>query len=315
VTPDPLAYNLGLGHTATFYPIGYPVRVLTNSYDAIRAAEASWGAFTQQFHTDPLEIAVTISGDETAPPCEPVWRARDHLLMVVSDAANFAAADLDRGRASCFVTARAAARQEWFRFHFLDGLCYTMLTHLYVTSIHASSVARNGRGILLCGDSGMGKSSLAFGCMRSGWTFISDDAVFLVRGNGGRTCLGRPHHIRLRPAAEELFPEVRGVPAITSPNGKATVEVSTHGANTATHCEVAFVVLLDRRPDTTPQLEPVSPEYALPELLRALPQFRPDVRREHEQSLRRLLQAPGHRLTYSHLDDAISMLERLTEGP
>ena len=52
------------------------------------------------------------------------------------------------------------------------------------------------------------RALLAYACARAGWTYVSDDGAFLVRGRDDRYAIGDPHSIRFRPDAPELFPEL-----------------------------------------------------------------------------------------------------------
>jgi HPr kinase/phosphorylase len=49
------------------------------------------------------------------------------------------------------------------------------------TLVHATAVAWHGRGVLLCGASGSGKSSLALALMQQGWMLVGDDYVAVTR--------------------------------------------------------------------------------------------------------------------------------------
>jgi len=69
---------------------------------------------------------------------------------------------------------------------------------------HGACVARNGRGVLLSGPSGAGKTSLAYFCARNGWTYISDNESWLVRSQPG-LLLGNPHRIRFGTARASCF--------------------------------------------------------------------------------------------------------------
>lgn len=50
-----------------------------------------------------------------------------------------------------------------------------------VRTIHASCVELEGRGVLLCGDSGAGKTSLLVELLGRGARFLADDSVVLLR--------------------------------------------------------------------------------------------------------------------------------------
>jgi len=53
-----------------------------------------------------------------------------------------------------------------------------------VTTIHASAVAVEGRGLLILGPSGAGKSSLALALMAQGALLVADDRVLLDARDG-----------------------------------------------------------------------------------------------------------------------------------
>ena len=53
-------------------------------------------------------------------------------------------------------------------------------------SLHAAGLAsKDGTGLLLVGASASGKSTLAIGLIRAGWSYLSDDAVLLRHGSQG----------------------------------------------------------------------------------------------------------------------------------
>jgi serine kinase of HPr protein (carbohydrate metabolism regulator) len=97
-------------------------------------------------------------------------------------------------------------------------------------TVHASCVAIGGRGVLIAGSSGSGKSDLALRLIDRGATLVSDDYI-LVFPVGGRLMAGPPERIAGRM-------EVRGVGLIEI---AATEDVP-----------LCLVVDLERRPDRLP---------------------------------------------------------------
>ncbi|MEO1292182.1 MAG: HPr kinase/phosphatase C-terminal domain-containing protein [Pseudomonadota bacterium] len=65
------------------------------------------------------------------------------------------------------------------------------------TLVHASAVAWEGRGVLVMGASGSGKSSLCLGLMAMGATLVSDDQTFL-EASEGRIIARAPETLRGR---------------------------------------------------------------------------------------------------------------------
>ena len=58
-------------------------------------------------------------------------------------------------------------------------------------TLHASTVALDGRAVLICGPSGSGKSDLALRLLDRGFTLVSDDQT-IVRKDGGRLLASAP---------------------------------------------------------------------------------------------------------------------------
>jgi serine kinase of HPr protein (carbohydrate metabolism regulator) len=78
------------------------------------------------------------------------------------------------------------------------------------TTLHASCVAIDGRGVLLTGGSGSGKSDLALRLIDRGATLVGDDGI-LVEARDGRL------HARPGPNIEGQM-EVRGLGILTFPS-------------------------------------------------------------------------------------------------
>lgn len=72
-----------------------------------------------------------------------------------------------------------------------------------MTTIHASAVAVEGRGLLILGPSGAGKSALALALMGLGARLVADDRVVL-RADGDRLLADCPPAIRGRIEARGL---------------------------------------------------------------------------------------------------------------
>ena len=110
---------------------------------------------------------------------------------------------------------------------------------------------------MLLGDSGAGKSSLSYACARAGWTYIADDASFLLNGGGERIIVGNCHQVRFRPTAAELFPEIEELAITPRAAGKPSIEMpmaSMPHIVCAPTTHVDFLVFLNRRMGGPPEL-------------------------------------------------------------
>ncbi|HLK51615.1 MAG TPA: hypothetical protein VKT49_25920 [Bryobacteraceae bacterium] len=305
--------NVELPLSADYYPAGFPLHLSTNSRDVLESARESWGAWVWEFDRPPLRLRVAVQSEGSlAPPA--AFRRQGHLFCAISDADNFGVGDLRLLEACIFVSAQTVADHAWFRWFLLEPLVYVLLAQRYAIPVHAACVARQGSGVLLCGASGAGKSTLAFACGRAGWTFVSDDATWLLPEGEDPIGIGRFQQARFRPDAPTLFPELAAYSERVRPNGKLSLEVDLreipHIA-AAGKCAIEQLVMLDRRTGIPPRLEKIRAEQVVEALLQDGPGYGEDVDRLAEKTLRKLLRLPASRLHYERLDDALELLSRL----
>ncbi len=312
---DPMGYLTPLTISATFHPLGFPVLIQTNSAGVIQAAEESWGEEPPEFPDSPIQLRIVVGGGPAGMPPTPVFRAQWHLLAVAADASNFAVCDLDGGLAFCHLSEAAAQRRAWVRYHFIEAIVYTALTHRRLTALHAACLSRNGSGVMLCGPPGCGKTTLAWACARAGWTFLADDATYLLRAASDRVVLGMPRQLRLLDDAPRLFPELAGRAPVLDVNGQRRLEIpaAEWGLGTARRCQVEAVVFLERSETAAARLDPLPRREALARLRAEFPAYSPPVGEQHLASLGRLLEAPCFELVYSTPGAAVAVLESLTE--
>lgn len=317
---DPLLHEAELPLSRRYYPLGYPLLLETNSREILQIADDSWGEFAshpQDQSKTPFVLALGVDGDSLAIPPEPVFRSRRHLYQSVSGPRDFAVNDFSTGYGFGWFTPGALEDREFFRYFFLDAMGYAAVAESYLASVHAACVAQNGRGVLLCGNPGAGKSSLAYACGRRGWTFISDDAGHFVRGSNSAEVRGNPFRLRFRPPAVELFPELAAF-LEDSPRrrGDDSVNVKSAripGLSRAAHTQAHVIVFLNRQANGTPRLTPFPRQQAIENLERVICFGRDESRQAQRECLRNLRALPAWELTYSALDPAIDCLESLVQ--
>jgi hypothetical protein len=298
---------------ATFYPLGFPAVIRTNSEGVLKQYEEMWGKFTKQHDIEPLRAEVqVVESNTTACPPEPTHRYMQPLMMCVADTDNYSVVDLE----DCYtkiVISRAALRHRLYAQYFLLGTPACCVATRYTTPVHAGCVALDGRGVLLCGDSGAGKSTLAYACARAGWTFVSDDGSFLLNGGTRRLMAGDCHKVRFRPSAAQLFPEIAGLDITPRAAGKPSIELPTaqmtHIASAQT-ARVDFIVFLNRRTSSAPQLVPYRRDVARHFMRQTL--YGPaELLAVQYRAIERLLTAEVFELRYTDLDWAIDRLQTL----
>jgi len=315
---DPLLVSMHLHHSGEFYPYGFPAVIRSNSPLVISAAQESWGGWTKRFDEAAVEVRCMVAESAaTDRPPIPVFRAQGHLLTAVADRENYFCCDLQRGFGFAWVTQAAAEDAGYIRYHVLEALTTTLLETRHLASVHAACLVLDGHGVLLSGESGAGKSSLAYACARRGWTYCSDDASSLVRRGDGRTVIGTPDVFRFRSTAGELFPEFRGMKDSRRGNGKPTIEVRTSSLptiRTTAEANVDYVVFLDRGGDGTVQLRRVPASETSSRLYFCPWPAELAFTEEQRAAVERLAAAPAYELHYRDLDGAVDRLEQLVRG-
>jgi hypothetical protein len=306
-----------LPHRGVFYPLGYPVEIITNDTAVLEAAHESFGHSRLSHACEALQIQVGVShgGAPDCPP-EPTRREYNHLYSLVADVNNQALLDLRSCINFTWVTSAAVNSRIYFRYNFLEKAVYLLLGASVVTDLHAACVSKNGKGVLLVGDSGAGKSTLAYACARAGWTYTSDDTSYLINDSRVPRVIGHSHRARFRPSAKALFPELERFGLTPRLEGKFSIEVPISELpveNTATESTVEFIVYLNRIPSATRRLirlpNGTATERACRELYSA-----GEIRAKHERILEILSDIPTYELQYCDLSQGMLALDLLSRG-
>jgi predicted ABC-type transport system involved in lysophospholipase L1 biosynthesis ATPase subunit len=238
------------------------------------------------------------------------------LYSLVADGNNQALLDLRSFINFTWVTNAVVNNRTYFRYNFLEKTVYLLLGASVVTDLHAACVSKNGKGILLFGDSGAGKSTIAYACARAGWTYTSDDTSYLINDSVVPRVIGHAHRARFRPSAKALFPELERFVLTPRLEGKPSIEVPTSELpipKTATEATVDFVVYLNRFPSASGRLislpNGTATQRACGELYSA-----GEVRAKHESILEVLSDIPTYELHYCDLDRGVHVLDLLSRS-
>ncbi|MFZ0521944.1 MAG: hypothetical protein WAL95_13030 [Candidatus Acidiferrales bacterium] len=314
---DPLLHGFEMPLEATYYPLGFPLQITTNCTDILSAADDSWGRFREIYSQPALQMRIgVLEGGPSECPGDPVYRSQRSLQARIADPENFSVSDIRTGFAYAWLTRATVQNRAYLRWHFIEGMTWDLLGP-YITPVHAGCVRFAGRGVLMCGDSGAGKSSLTYACARRGWTFMSDDSSNLVRGREGAVVVGNPYQIRFRESALELFPELRTRPLTAKFTGGLAIELATSGLpeiETTLESSVDYIVFLNRSLGGPARLVSFSKEAALQWFEQVIFCAEKDFVDAQKASLRNLLSAQVFELRYNDLTSAIERLESLIQN-
>jgi hypothetical protein len=295
-------------NSVCLYPLGYPVSIDAGPMEVVEAARESWGNGEARFHGSPLRVHIRTRPGPPPVKAPPLFKSRPGWIQLVCDASNRGAFVPATRTGRLSISSGLLQDRDWFRRHLLEPLVLAALDQVFFTPLHAACVTREGRSVLLCGDSGAGKSCLTYACARRGWTLVSDDAVHLTPFPEN-TVAGGSAVIRLREPARALFPELRDQPAAVAPNGKVAIEIAAAAWGFAVErfAHPSHIVFLSRRPGTA-HLRAYPAPRSLAYFLKYL--WHCDTA-AHENRLRHLLAGGAHLLEYDAVDAGVDALETL----
>ena len=313
-TVDVVRARMEFPFVTVLYPLGFPVEISSNSEIVLRIANESWGAFEQRFDRPPICIQIGIIGDGMAEqPPVPVCRVQQHLFSFVADEENYGLIDMIQGFCCIWLTHAAIKDRSYLRHFYLECAIVCPIATRFTTGVHAGCVSRDGVGVLLCGDSGAGKSTLSYACAKAGWTYITDDASYIVHGDADLRVVGNCHQVRFRPAAGAFFPEIEcGEVTQRAGTGKPSIELSPRALNIsfAQSANVKYLVILNRREGFNASLRPYSKDVVRRFLLQG--RFSPlEMMPAHYAAIEQLLDREVFELRYTNLNWAIERLDAL----
>ena len=304
-----------MDYTSVLYPLGYPLELTTNSPDVLRTARESWDQYTQLFSADSIRLHICVGTQKhISKKGSAAYEWANNILKISSADGSMATCHMADGYGSAMLTTAAIENTDWLRNFFIETMAYCILDAVAFTPVHCACVSLEGRGVLLAGDSGAGKSSLAYACARRGWTYVSDDASHIVRGR--KLVTGLHRQIRFREAALNLFPELSRFPVKMRLNGKMGMEIRTADLkeiHTTGQTGVHAIVFLNRGGGEA-QLRPFPNEH-VPERLTSLLTFTDgEILKSQRDSLRDLVSLNAFELRYEDCDPAVDELSRMVQG-
>lgn len=143
-------------------------------------------------------------------------------------------------RGEGYSTAPAGARRELARLGAQLVLRARGLYHVHAAGV----VAPDGRAWLLAGESGCGKSTIAYALMRAGWRVLGEDGVLLQRSDNSLIAHAWRDMLQVSIELAEYFPELRAHRAMVNwsePRHRVSIT-----SPVVQHAPIAALVFLDR---------------------------------------------------------------------
>jgi len=257
---------------------------------------------------DPIlaEQVNTIVGHMAAQPDRPIRR-----LTAQTDADGFAVFR-DGQAVSGRIELDAA------RFVLLREIAETACGPADVAAVfHAGCVALNDQALIICGDSGRGKSTLTFGLVAAGCDYLGDDHVPLHRN--GKDVVAFPTAAGVKPGSWNLaeivaLQERYGLTPNSPRVGVRYLPLQHAGtATVGQRTPVRALIFPQFRPHGPLEMTRIPPEQALIEALRAGSRLSDSHRGNIAPLAEFLNDTPAYRLAFSSSDQSVpACLELLT---
>jgi len=116
------------------------------------------------------------------------------------------------------------------RYELIEFAVFTLASRVRgLVPLHAACVGRRGRGVLLMGASGSGKSTVSLLCLLAGFEFLSEDSVFVLPDTLAATGVANFVHVRANSlrwvARSGAAAAIRTAPVIRRRSGVSKFEV------------------------------------------------------------------------------------------
>lgn len=146
---------------------------------------------------------------------------------------------------------------------FVEGAAWSLLIGRRLAHpVHAGFVTGHGRGVLLRGASGAGKSTTSYACVRRGLGLVSDDFVYGAAHGPVDVLWGYPWRLFLVPDAAARFAELAAVTPVAHPGSdRWKIPVEPPPARRRRAHRVDAVVFLD--PGAALALTPIDRDEAV----------------------------------------------------
>jgi hypothetical protein len=285
--------------------------ISTNSREILAAAGESFCP-AEVSHFEPqmnLRFWVDPQGTTRAPWPKPTFRGLDHLIFAGLDAQNSILIDLQHRRAiGRFSPAMAADQGRWKTVIF-PNLMTLMGPVVGVTGLHCACVVRDGKGMLLTGRAGSGKSTLTLALALQRFSFLSDDWTYFSRGGGGLWAWGLIPRLKLLPPSAAFFPELADFDTAVSVNGEEAFEIDPHrnlGVARSRSCEPRQLVFLERTSAPEFTLTRMPAADAIAHLEENLLADTPEVLQSQLETVQRLVDYGPWQLRYGGTPDTVA---------
>jgi hypothetical protein len=185
---DPFGERLTPRYRRSLHLLGALFRFESNSVQLLRLVEQAFAGLPRHrlgTRTPRLRVRLQLA------PSQPRKSAAEPPPLKTWSGPGFVCGAMDQSNLAVIVPAQASAlvvisrdmlRHAYHaRYELIEFAVYVLASRAQgLVPLHAAAVGRRGRGVLLMGDSGAGKSTIALHCLLQGLAMVSEDGVFVA---------------------------------------------------------------------------------------------------------------------------------------
>ena len=246
----------------------------------------------------------------------PRFRGLDHFVYAAYGAGGAMLIDLHQRRVISRFSPAMARDSSYWKCVLLPILLGVTSASLGITPLHCACLVRGGHGLILAGEAGAGKSTLAVTLALNDFAFLSDEWTYFSLSGSRAQAWGLPTPVKLLPDAVKYFPQLTETQIATSLNGELAYEVDpveVFSVDRSLSCEPKWLVFVERTDGTDTFFKPISSDDAFrrfAEELEELPADLSNVRNQQLQTIRALVNREcwllQHRLPPSTVAEKLS---------
>jgi GT2 family glycosyltransferase len=165
-------------------------------------------------------------------------------------------------RTAVFWVESAEALPDWTRAAPFRTLFHWLAEHHDAQLVHAAAVGLGGRGVLITGRGGVGKSTCALSCLGAGFDYVGDDYVLLSRHDGLRA-YSLYRTAKIKQADLGFFPGFELLPARADPGGEDEKRVLLVTDRIVDSVEIIAVLTPAFGADKETVFEPIDHHYLM----------------------------------------------------
>ncbi|NQT84945.1 hypothetical protein HQ563_18165 [bacterium] len=289
---------------------GNPVHLVTNDTLILQAVSGWLNSFLCSKTEEGIKLCL-LSGDGDSPIAIPegvVHRCSEYLSehflykdfwLIDFHGSGTMVVDREKEMALGFVQSDCLRERFWLYRSLVHPL-FELLRRRGLYLAHSGAVSFGGRGLLIPGESGKGKTTLTLYLVREGCGFLSDDRCLLRKTVSGFEALSFPEQVRVYPENVANLPEFQFLQDHKQKNKwKKSFDIRKLYPNcTVRKAELEAIVFPRWDSGGKSRLEAISPSEAMIEMLPlTLEAFFPDTARAHFEFIGDLMEKiPSFRL-------------------